>query len=143
MDLVSIVGLAAACSSLVKTCGSVVKTLHDIVEVYKHAELSILSMVEECENVRFAWKSLEEWAKKSLPSVDDTGALLERFQRSIYAGQLIMSALEDDLAQATSKSAYFRRRANYVWNAAVFQEHQSRIRGQVAALQLLLQVISM
>jgi phage shock protein A len=143
MDPATALGLAAACSSLVKACGGVVKTLHDLAEVYKDAELSILSMIEECENIRFAWTSLEDWANKYLGRMDNYEQLLERLQSSIYTGQLTMSALEEDLAKATRKTTNFRRRITFVWDAAVFHEHQNRIRGQYSALQLLLQVISM
>jgi hypothetical protein len=143
MDPASVVGLVAACGSLVKTCAGVIKTLHDVVELYKDAELSILSMIDECENIRFAWASLEGWVNDHLRGMDNYELLLERFQRSIYVGQLSLSALEKDLAKSSAKPSAFRRRANMVWNVTIFQEHQNRIRGHNAALQLLLQVISM
>jgi hypothetical protein len=51
MDPALIVGLVAACSSLTKQCASVVKTLHGLIETYKFAELTILSVITECETV--------------------------------------------------------------------------------------------
>jgi hypothetical protein len=143
MDLVSVVGLVAACASLVKTSSSVVKSLHDISGVYRDAELSILSLIEVCDTTRFAWAKLEEWANKSLSTMEDSDEVLKRFQRSLYAGGLMLGALEQDIAKAIPKTGAFRRRVNLVWNAAAFQEHQNRIRDQNLALQLLLQVLSM
>lgn len=143
MDPASIVGLVSACSNLVKTCGGVVETLYTLVETYKDAELSILSIIEECETVRFAWSRLEEWAESSARHIDSYEELLRRLQRSIYTGQLIMAALEEDLNNTIPKTGTFRRRAGLIWNEAIFQAHQSRIRGQVSALQLLVQVINM
>jgi hypothetical protein len=143
MDPASVVGLVAACASLVKTCASVVKSLHDVAGVYRDAELSILSLIQVCETTRFAWASLEAWANKSLSAMENPGEVLQQFQRSLYAGQLMMEALEQDVAKAIPKVGTFRRRANLVWNATSFQEHQNRIRDQNAALQLLLQVLSM
>lgn len=142
------VGLVAACASLVKTCTSVVKALHDLAEVYKNAEISILSIVEECENVRFAWTALEEWARNGSLDVDQNQLLLERFQRSVYTGRLCLEALEKDIAEVHPKRRQptflpLPRGLKLAWNAAGFQEHQNRIRGQNASLQLLLQVVSM
>jgi hypothetical protein len=143
MEPASVVGLVAACASLVRTCASLIKTLHNVAGLYRDAELSILSLIEVCETTRFAWTTLEEWANKNISTVEDANLVLQRFQRSLYAGQLIMGALEQDVAKAIPKIGVFRRRANLVWNAAAFQEHQARIRDQNAALQLLLQVLSM
>lgn len=126
-----------------KTCGGVVKALHTLAETYNDAELAILSMIEECENIRFAWSTLEDWATHSLRGMINCEQLLERLQRSIYSGQLIMTAMEQDLARAMPNAGTFKRHASLVWNEGVLQAHQSRIRGQVAALQLLLQVVSM
>jgi hypothetical protein len=111
--------------------------------MYKDAELAILSMIEQCENIRLAWSSLEEWAGKHLHLMDNSELLLERFQRSVYSGELTMAQLEKDLIKARSKPGTFRRRINVAWNATVFNEHQNRLRDQSASLQLLLQVISL
>lgn len=143
MDPASVVGLVAACSSLVKTCGSVVISLQNVAHMYKDAELTILSMVEQCENIRLAWTGLEEWASKHLHDMNNSELLLERLQRSIYSGQLTMAQLEKDLSKSKLKTGTFRRRINVAWNATVFNEHQSRLRDQSASLQLLLQVISL
>lgn len=143
MDPASILALVAACASLVKSSASVVKSLHDIASSYKDAGLDILSLEEVCETTRFAWTRLEEWAAQNPSTIESSDEVLQRFQRSIYAGQIMMNALEHDIAKATPRTGTFRRRANLVWNRSAFQEHQSRIRDQNAALQLLLQVLSM
>jgi len=143
MDPATVIGIVAACSSLVKTCGSVVNTMHTLLESYKGAELSILSITEECEIVRFAWSSLEDWVRKNLNGRTGEDEALQRLQRSVYAGQLIMAALEDDLAKAIPKTGDIRRRVGLIWNETLFRGHQDRMRGQISALQLLLQVVSM
>jgi hypothetical protein len=143
MDPASIVGLVAACATLVKTCGGVVKLLHKVAKSYSDAELSILSVIEECESIKFAWSRLEAWTIKNIHGVEDHDELLERLRKSLYNGQLVMTALEEDLIKAVPKTGAFRRRAWLTWNENAFQVHQTRIRGQLAALQLLLQVVSM
>jgi hypothetical protein len=143
MDPASVVGLVAACCSLTKQCASVVTTLHGLIETYKHAELAILSIAEECSTIQFAWRKIAEWADGNLHRVDDFEELGERLQRSIYCGELVMSALEEDIMAVTSNSSNFKRRIGVVWNKSIFVEHQTRLRGQVTALQLLIQILNL
>jgi hypothetical protein len=143
MDPASIVGLVAACSSLTKQCASVVKNLHGLIETYKTAELTILSVITECETIQFAWRRIELWAEEHLHYADDFEELGARLQKSVYCGELVMSALEEELLMITSKSSNLQRGLGVTWNNSVLIEHQHRIRGQVAALQLLLQVMNL
>jgi hypothetical protein len=73
MDPASVVGLVAACGSLTKQCASVVTTLHGLIETYKHTELAILSIAEECSTIQYAWRKIAEWAEGNLHRVDDFG----------------------------------------------------------------------
>ncbi|KAF2263089.1 hypothetical protein CC78DRAFT_581975 [Lojkania enalia] len=143
MDPVSVVSLVAACSSLVKTCAGVVKTLHSLVETNKFAELSIISISEECETVQLAWQHIENWGSRNLQIVDKHEQIMERLQRSIYCGKLVMSALQEDLAKVVDKKSNFRRGIGLTWYESLFNDHQTRIRGQITSLQLLLQVINL
>jgi hypothetical protein len=143
MDPASIVGLVAACSSLTKQCASVVKSLNGLIETYKSAELTIVSVITECETIQFAWHRIESWAQEHLDDVDDFEELGARLQKSIYCGELVMSALEDELSTITSNSTLPGRGIRLTWNNSVLSEHQHRIRGQVASLQLLLQVANL
>lgn len=142
MDPASIFGLAAACSSLTKLCAaSVVKSLHGLVE--RSAELTILSVVAECETIQFAWRSIESQAEEHMHNVNDFEEIGERLQRSIYCGELVMSALEEKLLAITLSSSSLRRGLDLTLSNGVFNEHRDRICGQVASLQLLLQVMSL
>ncbi|KAF2030550.1 hypothetical protein EK21DRAFT_111864 [Setomelanomma holmii] len=143
MDPASIVGLVAACSSLTKQCASVVKTLYGLIETYKSAELTILSVVTECETIQFAWNRIELWAQGNLHHAADFEGLGARLQKSIYCGELVLSSLEEELLTITSKTSSLSRGVGLTWNNSVINEHQHRIRGQVAALQLLLQVMNL
>jgi muconolactone delta-isomerase len=143
MDPASVVGLMAACSSLTKQCASVVNTLHGLVETYKNAELAILSIAEECSTVEYAWRRIAEWAEGNLYKVEDFEELGERLQRSIYCGELVVSALKEEIMGIQSNPNSVKRRISLLWNNGIFVEHQTRLRGQVAALQLLLQVLSL
>ncbi|KAF2797877.1 hypothetical protein K505DRAFT_414740 [Melanomma pulvis-pyrius CBS 109.77] len=143
MDPASVLGIVAGCTTLTVRCASVVQNLSSLVKTYKNAELFILTISEECETIQFAWQRIEQWASQNLQYVEDTEQLRDRLQRSIYSGELVMAALEEELVAILSRTNDIKRRAGLVWNNNVFLDHQNRIRGQVAALQLLLQVISM
>jgi len=143
MDPASIISLVAACGSLAKHCAGVTKALHSLAETLKHAELALLSICEECSTIQFAWRKIEKWAIDNLHHVDDSEELGERLQRSVYCGELVMSALQEEILTVQSNTQSFQRGINLAWNKSVFIEHQTRLRGQVAALQLLLQVLSL
>jgi hypothetical protein len=144
MDPASVVGLVAACASLTKTCVSLVKGLHDIAQVYKDAELEIISMADQCKVIQFAWKSLEEWANEGLLSMVNHEEVVDRLQDTIYTGGLILEALKNEVANATPKSfSNFRRHATIAWNASSLRDHQTRVDRHNSALQLLLHIISM
>lgn len=143
MDPVSVASLVAACASLATNCVKAAEALRSLVDRYKQAELSILSLVEECATIQLAWRGIEKWAEKNIQQMDSHEEIAERLARSVYAGQLIMSALQEDIGNLAPKTGGFRRRASLSWSDDLIREHQNRIRGQTNALQLLLQVISM
>ncbi|KAF2657022.1 hypothetical protein K491DRAFT_777583 [Lophiostoma macrostomum CBS 122681] len=143
MDPASIFGIISACAGLVKLCASITSTLWSLNETYKGTELSIIALLDECESIRFAWACLEEWASTDASMMRDQEHLVHKLKRSIYTGELIMDAFEQDLTKVTPKTNTFKRGVTFVWNEGDFQIHQARIRGQTGALQLLLQVISM
>jgi hypothetical protein len=145
MDPVTVVSLVSATSSLVFKCGKIIQALYQLAERYKQAELSILSIIEECRTIELAWSRIERWASQYLRDCDDYEALHERLQLSLYSGSLAMSALEKDITsiQNAPQFSTFRRRTKIIWNERTLQEHQNRIRGQVCGLTLLLEVIQL
>ncbi|KAF2657010.1 hypothetical protein K491DRAFT_677641 [Lophiostoma macrostomum CBS 122681] len=143
MDPVTIISLGGACSGLVNKCGSVVKTLHNLIEAYKYADLSIMSLSEECANIQFAYSHVEQWASQDPTGSHNLGPFLNRLQQTMQSGQLVFSALEEDLKRLVPKTSSLRRRATLVWHEALFDSHRIRLRGQAASLHLLLTVISM
>lgn len=142
MDPVSIVSLAAACLGLVKACKSVVGTLRNIMEDFESTKLSLLSFTEECEIIKLAWIQVQEWTKQHDIDVQCQGEVLERLQRSVTCGQLVMSALDKDLVKIVSKNSV-RISTVLPWNHRLLHDHQHRIRGQIISLQLLLQILTL
>lgn len=145
MDPVSVFAIVSAAGNLAFKSGKVVQTLYELAEKYKQAEVTILSIIQECRTIELAWTRIERWAENGLDDYHDYEQLAERLQLSLYSGQLVMNELEKDLAalQTSPQFSKFRRKAKIVWNDRLLQDHQNRIRGQVCAMLLLLEVIQL
>lgn len=145
MDPMSVISIAGAAGSLAFKCGKIVQTLHCLRERYKRAELTILSVIQDCRTIQLAWSRIERWAASGFDALEDHGELAERLQLSIYAGQLFMAELEKDLGALDNTPRYstLRRRTKILWNESMFREHQDRIQRQICALTLLLEVIKL
>jgi hypothetical protein len=144
MDPISIITIVGAAGSLAFKCGMVIHTLYELMEKHKHAEISIMSIIQECRTIELAWSRIGRWAANGLDDYDDD-QLSERLQLSLYSGQLVMTELEKDLTSFLGKSQHskFRRKAKIVWSERMLQDHQNRLRGQVCAMILLLDVIQL
>ncbi|ORY08788.1 hypothetical protein BCR34DRAFT_388378 [Clohesyomyces aquaticus] len=145
MDPASVFSIVGAAGSLALNCGKVIHTLYDLAERYKDAEVAILSIIQECRTIELAWSRIERWVATGLDDYEDYEQLGDRLQLSLYHGQLVIAELEKDLfaIQKTPQYSRFRRRTKIVWNGSVLQAHQDRIRGQVCAMMLLLEVIQL
>lgn len=70
---------------------------------------------------------------------------MERLDRSLECGTLVIGALQDDLSAYIigPEESDVIQNSKAVWNERSLQDHQHRIRGQVLAMSLLLQVIEL
>lgn len=145
MDPVTVLGIANAAANLGLKCVSIVHALHTAAERFKTAELAILSLVEECSTIELAWDQLRLYVQTDLAAVPENEQIVRRIQRSLYAGELVVEALQKDLddALAAPLKSSLLQRTKVVWKEETLKDHQSRIRGQVGALTLLLQVIKL
>lgn len=145
MDPVTVLGIVNAAANLGLKCVTIIHSLHTASERFKTADLSILSLVEECSTIELAWDQLRLYVQSELAHVPGNEHIVHRIQRSLHAGELVISALQKDLDDALSaplKSSLLQR-TKVVWKEDTLKDHQSRIRGQVGALTLLLQVIKL
>ena len=141
VDPISVISLVEGSIGLVLQCGSVAKTLSDIIAKFKTAEVAITSLIQEVETIQFAWSRVKEWSEDHAEAATDS-QFVQRLEKSLECGTLILSALEQDLADYKDRAdnASFVRRSKMAWNERAFLDHQHRVRGQVQAMTLLLQV---
>jgi hypothetical protein len=145
MDPVTILSIAAAAGSLAFKCGTIVQTLYALRDRFRQAELTILSVIQDCRTIELAWSQIQKWAANNLDVDDEHNKLAERLQLSIYSGQLFMAELEKDLASLENipKHCTLRRRTKIFWNESMLRVHQDRIQRQMCALTLLFKVIQL
>lgn len=142
VDPISIISLVEGSISLIVQCGSAIKSLNEIAAKYKQAELTLSSIIQEVDVIELAWKRIKDWFESYIDEAGDV-ELLERLDKSLKCGTNVISALQDDLLGYGSKRLGFMQRSRLSWNEKLLGDHQDRIRGQVLAMNLLLQVIEL
>ena len=147
-DPISIISLIEGSISLILQCGSVAKKLSDVAGRYREAKLTVLSMVQEVETIQLAWDRIKQWSHgqaEDKTAVEHDQAFLERIDRSLECGSLVMSALLEDLSEYVDDvdAMNFLQRTKVAWDEKALQDHQHRVRGQVMAMTLLLQVLDL
>lgn len=144
MDPATIIQLVEGSLSLALQCGQATKTLSDIAAKYKYAKLTILSMVQGLDTIQSAWSQIGDWSQKYIPETAGDGeVLLQRLQRSLENGIIIMDALEGDLKPYQSINLSFMQRSKAIWNENTLRGHQDRISHQALAMTCLLQAIQL
>jgi len=118
---------------LVIQCGGIVKTLSDIAARYKASELSIMSMAQSLDVIQLAWSRIKDWSQAqwfSLLLNSDDDAFIQRLNRSLDIGKMVMAGLQEDLRpyQSDSDVLTFKERSKAVWNQDALRNHQDRIR---------------
>ena len=153
-DPISIAGIAQGSVGLILQCGGVIKSLNEIAGTLKQARLTILSMRQEVETIEMAWTKIRDWSQSSAEAKSNgqeiagvNHGFLERLDRSLDCGLLVMSALREDLSEFITinptEKITFGKRTKIAWNEKALQGHQNRIRGQVLSMNLLLQVLNL
>ena len=141
MDPVTIIGLVEGSISLAVQCGSVAKSLNTIAGQYKHAKLTLSTMVQSLAIMQFAWDRIAVWSNDHVFTDDDS--LMGRLERFLQTGFLVLDALEEDLRSYDASKLTFRQRSRLVWNEGTLQAHQTRVRDQAQSMSLLLQAVQL
>ena len=142
VDPISIISLVEGSIGLILQCGSAIKSLNEIAAKYKQAELTLSAMIQEVDVIELAWRRIKDWFECYTNGAGDV-ELLERLDKSLKCGTNVISALQDDLLDYGSRRLGFMQRSRLSWNEEALRDHQYRIRGQVQAMSLLLQVIEL
>lgn len=129
------------------------QTIHNLAILrgkYKHADLTIRSLIGELSTIQTAVMQLDDWARTSTSRRPGKGQSITgtEYGSSLAVAldgcRAIMDVLGDEvnaLAQSTADGTVvgFRTRVRVVWNEDLMRDHQARLQAQVLALQLLVQ----
>ncbi|TKA73408.1 hypothetical protein B0A55_04271 [Friedmanniomyces simplex] len=141
----SVVGISAACASVITT----LKNVHD---KYKQADLTVLAICSESSTVQAALAQVEYLLKQDGDAVvsrfQQQPVLASAFDTSITGCQMVYSCLDAELrelATALQQDGGLdrKRRFKTAWKQDTMLGFQQQIRGQVLALNTLLQGLQM
>jgi hypothetical protein len=125
----------------------IINSLCILPQGHKHAELTIQTTAFECQAVQTAWDAIKAWVNAQPAStLHEQKSELGELRQFLVFGTMGRSALEDDLVPfipEASRNLNFFGKSEVLCNEATFSRHQDRIRGQVAAMTLLIQVINL
>ena len=140
MDPVTIVSLAAACTSLAVAAGKSVIALKKLAGAYKDSSLAIRSLANECNTIALAVQQLRNWIESPADVPDLEEDIWLQLKESIEFVELVLASLAGDLKSVLDvrTNGSFRRKGRAVWILQFVNDHQSRLRGQAIALTLLL-----
>lgn len=138
-DPLTVTSIISAAVGLVVQCGKIAQGLKNLAEKHKSSEVEIEGMRHQCETLKLAWDRIKTWCELHGESdVSDT-LLIQRLTEDLELGRVIMSALEKDMGSFLQEPRpLFWQRTRFVWNAQLFQNHQSRIDRHVTSMELLL-----
>ena len=142
-DPFTIVQVISAAASLAMQCAKTAKALHDLAGKYKTVEVSILCMAHELDTIRLAWERIDSILRSWEQSTDSDYILLTELRLKLDFGRLVVSSLADDIDALFNRPLGIFQRSKYIWNEENFKGHQERIRGQVAAMTMLVSVLNL
>ncbi|KAI4225086.1 MAG: hypothetical protein L6R36_004176 [Xanthoria steineri] len=158
MDPGSIFSIIAGSAGLALQCSKLVRDLHDVTDMYKNANLTVVSLSTGLETIQWAWGRieaiLETWTDDQSPVTQpslDTDTF-QQLNRSLEAGRMVIAALEKDLMPLTRESAQghesatgreILNRVQVIWNTTALRDHQERIRDQMNSMTLMISVLKL
>ena len=143
MDPISIISIISGAAAIARECTQVIKLLKEITDKFSISKITCASMMQELDIVCLAWERIESYLHTWGDSGEMDTHFLDRLERQLDFGKMIMAALSEDLSSFDLETFTFIQKTRFVWNESLFQAHQERIRGQAAALTLLVSVMQL
>lgn len=147
MDPVSAFGLFTGAVQVLQAIASTVSGLRQLTGKLREADLTIQSLIQELHCIRTALTSLKEWLHIHRNDRDDrkSAELDHDLAVAMEGCRTVMDILSYEvfeLVQGVEEGSGFgfTTRMKVAWNDESMKGHQEKLRAQVQALQLLLQV---
>lgn len=147
MDPISFIGTLASAGTIVVAITKCAHTLARLRGRFQQADITLRLLLAELSAVKAALVQVEDWANYNASNSPVNENLASGFSESLDGCQLAMDLLGEEVARLaagfTDNEDDFGARMKTVWNEASMKDHQQRLHGQIAALQLLLQAVQM
>lgn len=147
MDPASAFGLISGGIQVLQAIGSTVHDLNQLYGRFKDADLTIRSLIQELNCIGTALASLREWIHLNNSIHPQPEEYNNDLAVALEGCRVVMDVVShdvSDLVQSTHGDQLavtgLRVRMRIVWNEETMKGHQEKLRAQVVALQLLLQV---
>lgn len=149
MDPVTAFGLFSGAIQVLQAIASTVGGLRQLTGKLREADFTIQSLIQELACIRTALTSLKEWLRIHRNGNGRDGTKFDELDQDLAVAmdgcRVIMEVLSYEvfeLVQSAEESGAinFKTRMKIVWNEDTMRGHQEKLRAQVQALQLLLQV---
>ncbi len=149
MDPVTAFGLFSGAIQVLQAIASTAGGLRQLTGKLREADFTIQSLIQELACIRTALTSLKEWLHIHRNGSGRDGPKFSELHQDLAVAmdgcRVVMEVLSCEvfeLVQSVEESGgvNFRARMRIVWNDDTMRGHQEKLRAQVQALQLLLQV---
>jgi len=147
MDPISFLGALSAAGTIVAAITKCAHTLAQLRSRFQEADITLRLLLAELSAVKAALVQVEDWANYNSTNGPVQEELAIGFSDSLEGCQLAMDLLGEEVTRLATCFANseddFGARMRTVWNESSMKDHQQRLHGQIAALQLLLQAVQM
>ncbi|QDS76771.1 hypothetical protein FKW77_001903 [Venturia effusa] len=145
MDPISFIGTLASAGTIVAAITKCAHTLARLRGRFQEADITLRLLLAELSAVKAALVQVEDWANYSASNSPVNENLASGFSDSLDGCQLAMNLLGEEVSRLAAgfgeNEDDTRARMRTVWNDSSMKDHQQRLHGQIAALQLLLQAV--
>ena len=145
MDAISILSLIQVCAGITLQAGKLAVCLKSLASKYKHIELTISVLSNQCKLFAIAVSAIQRWMcdGPEREALDDT--VWTQLDDSLACANDIVAALDIEIAPfvVSELSSSTSLKSKAVWNLQSLSDHEERMRSQISGLTLLLQIMQL
>ena len=142
MDPMSVLALVDTCMSITIRIGTITKQLWTLKEKYKHVEQKVVLLESQLAALSAAATGLSEWLGGPV-TYDEP--IRKELKRSLESCDTVVQVMMEYLAkaQAQSNKMTLWNKTRFLRDEGTILEYEGMLRGQVQALSLLLQILTL
>jgi len=136
MDPLSTLGAVAACTELAKLIARVATNIASLKRQWSESDQSLQLLTLKLSTIRGALTQIKDWSDFSASSSPNGEELRENLGVALEGCQVIVEALDRDIAGLLGNTVASRLRQ--LFRDTAIREHEGRLDSQITAFQLLI-----